>query len=641
MTARSLLLLTFALLGGAATTSPPAVSQAEPQPANATAGPPAAAAALEWFDLSPGVIRRALAEDRLILLLLDVPWSEAVKVADETLWTSPEVIAEVKAGYLPVRVRADVRPDLRARFPAEGWPGINLLLPDASPMFFAPSEGGGEARRMSATLLPAERMAALLREARLYYEVEGPKVRELSQKETAAIRETAKPKGGKIDETMVLGIGTQLQSTFDPEARYFGGPPRLPRFDLIEFMDYLGAELGEPWATMGNASLDTLVAKLTDPDDGALYRLALGLEWEDPQKEKLLDRNARLLELQALAFRLTGRRSYRDQALRTARFLSARLGNADGSFAGAICESCPGGRDDAVLAGANAVASAALIRAGATFGEVALVERGLAGASFLKRARWRPARGVAHAVVGDQGILTLYLDDLAETAWAFLAAYEATGEPEWLDAAADLAKTAVANLRDPRTGALADTIVDPSAPGLLGVPLFPLEANSRMVRVLVRLFWLTSERRYSDAARDALTSFAESYRRAPLLMPSYAQAAYEYHYPPLRVVVTARAGDPAGDELRRAALGAAFPFVTVLSLDPTRDRERILGAGLTLTPAAGLIGFHGALSTARLVDPATVRGALAELREQYLASRSKPAPAAEQDPVSGRPGIPR
>lgn len=630
MNARPLLLLALLLPSGTASATP--AESAPPGPATTT---------LEWLDLTPGVIRRALAEDRLILLLLDVPWSEAVKVADEALWSDPEVIAAVKSGYLPVRVRADVRPDLRARFPAEGWPGINLLLPDASPMFFAPPEGETEPRRMTATLLPPEKMAGLLREARLYYEIEGPRVRELSRKETEKIRETARPSPEKLDETMVLGIATQLQSTFDPEARYFGGPPRLPRFDLIEFMGYVGAELGEPWRTMGGASLDTLAAKLTDPEDGALYRLALGLDWEDPQKEKLLDRNARLLELQALAFRLTGRRSYRDQALRTGSFLTARLGNADGSFAAAVCAPCPGGRDEAVLAGANAAAAAALIRAGAALGEGALVERGLAGARFLRDTRWRAGRGVARAVIGGEGLLTLSLEDLAETAWAFLAAYEATGDRTWLDAAADIARTGVANLRDPKTGALADSLVDPAAPGLLGVPLYPIEANSQMVRVLVRLFWLTGERRYADAAREVLRSFADSYRRVPLLMPSYALAAYEYHYPPIRVVVTGRADDPAAAALRHAALGSAFPFVTVLTLDPQRDRERILGAGLAISPAAGLTGYHGTLSTERLVDPGAVRGALAELREQFIAAKSKPAPAPKKAPISGRPGIPR
>jgi hypothetical protein len=55
--------------------------------------------------------------------------------------------------------------------------------------------------------------------------------------------------------------------------------------------------------------------------------------------------------------------------------------------------------------------------------------------------------------------------------------------------------TAVSNLRDTGTGALADRVSDPAAPGLLRYPLFPLEANSHMARVLVRLFWLSGERR--------------------------------------------------------------------------------------------------------------------------------------------------
>lgn len=621
-----LLLLAAALPGAAQATTTPA-------PAPAPAG-------IEWLDLVPGTIRRALAEDRLLLLVLDVPWSEAARISRETVFTDARVIEAVRAGYLPVRVRADIYPDVRARYPAEAWPDINILLPDGTPLFFSPREGQGEPRRMTATLLRPEAMAQLLDEARVYYEVEGARAVEIARRQVAQIKDTARPTPGKIEEPMVQGIATQLQSTFDPEARYFGGPPRLPRFDLVEFMIAFGAEQGDPWRTMGTASLETLASKLTDPADGALYRMASGLDWSDPQKEKLLDRNARLLELQTLAFRLTGRRSARDQALKTAAFLTGSLGNADGSFSAALCAACPGGRDATVLSGANAVAAAALMRAGAALAEPALVERGLAAATFLKERRWRAGRGVAHAVVDGEGVLTLYLEDLAETALAFVSAYEVTGQRAWLDAATDLVKVAVSNLRDTGTGALADRVADPAAPGLLRYPLFPLEANSHMARTLVRLFWLTGERRYADAARDILKAFAESYRRAALLMPSYGLAAYEYHYPPIRVVVTARAGDAAGDALRRAALGAEFPFVTVLTLDPATDAERMRSVGLTITPGAALVALYGGQESPRLTDPATVRGALAALRERAVAARNvKPPEPPKTD--TGRPGIPR
>ncbi len=617
---------------------------ASPTTTPQTAMPPAAAApasaGIEWLELAPGTIRRALAEDRLILLVLDVPWSEAAKVANESVFTDARVIEAVRAGYLPVRLRADIHPDVRARYPAEAWPDINLLLPDGTPLFFQSKDGQGEPRRMTATLLAPASLAQLLTEARAYYELEGARAVELARKQAVQIRDTARPTQGKIEEQMVLGIATQFQSTFDPEARYFGGPPRLPRFDLIEFMLEFGAEQGDPWRTMGLASLETLVSKLTDPADGGLYRMASGLDWSDPQKEKLLDRNGRLLDLQTLAFRVTGRRSLREQALRTAAFLTGSLGNADGSFAAALCSACPGGRDGTVLAGANAVAAGALIRAGAALNDPSLVTRGLAGASFLRERRWRAGRGVAHAVVDGEGVLTIYLEDLAETAMTFLSAYEATGEKAWLDAAADLAKVAVSNLRDAGTGALADRVVDPAAPGLLRIPLFPLEANCHMVRVLVRLFWLTGERRYSDAARDILKAFAESYRRAPLVVPSYGLAAYEFHYPPIRVVVTARAGDPAGDALRRSALGAEFPFLTVLTLDPATDAERMRGAGLAITSGAGLTGLYGAAQSTRLTEPAAVRGALADLRERVMAERNAKAPPPPR-PDTGRPGIPR
>ena len=166
MFSRSILPTLLLLLAAA----PPGAAQATTTPPPA---PAPAAAGIEWLDLVPGTIRRALAEDRLLLLVLDVPWSEAARVSRETVFTDARVIEAVRAGYLPVRMRADIHPDVRARYPAEAWPDINILLPDGTPLFFSPKEGQGEPRRMTATLLRPEAMAQLLNEARVYYEVEG------------------------------------------------------------------------------------------------------------------------------------------------------------------------------------------------------------------------------------------------------------------------------------------------------------------------------------------------------------------------------------------------------------------------------------------------------------------------------------
>lgn len=594
---------------------------------------PAPAEKIAWREFVPGSFRKALEENRLVLLVLDVPWNEAARAARRNTWADPAVAGVIEEGFVPVLVAADQRPDLLRRFPAEGWPAVNLLLPNGSPLWFRSEEADAKPRRMTSGFLPGAKMAALLQEALQLYRSNPEGLAKLAREQMAVVADTARPVQGNVDEGIVWGISQQIRPTFDPERQYFGGAPRLPRFDLIEFLLTISAHEEDPWRVFGLAALDTLAAKLIDPADGGLYRAAAGLDWENPEKEKLLDRNARMLDLFTLAFRTTGRKSYREKALKSAGLLTGPFSLPDGSFQNALCASCPGGGDAQVVSASIGQAAGALIRAGAALGETSLIERGLAGARFLKEKRFRQGQGVARVVLAGEGILPVHLEDLADTSGAFLAAYEVTGNGDWLTAARDLGKLAVSNLRDPATHAFRDRIPEKAGPGPLQLSIFPLEHNARMVRSLVRLYFLTDDLLFRDAAHDALKAFGASVFQSPLGMPSYGLAAFEYHFAPLRVAVTGTLTDPRTGALLRAAQGIEHPFVITLHLDPQRDGERIARAGLQGASAPGLNGFYQGLGTPQLTDPAVVRGAMADLVAKV---RKKQAEARQASPPPGK-----
>ncbi len=597
-------------------------------------------AKIPWKDWEPGAFRRAVMEDRLVLLVLDVPWSAACRAADREMWTDPAVAAAVADGYVPVRVRADLHPDILRRYPAEGWPAITLLLPDGSPLFFSPLEGG-EPRRMTATLMPPDKLAELLGAARAWYRDHRQEAIRLARDRVKEIARTARPEKGPVDQAMAWGIAQNLRATFDAERRYFGGPPRIPRFDLLELMLTLGGEREDPWRVLGTAGLSTLAGKLVDPQDGALWRMALGLDWERPQREKLLDRNARYLDLLLLAWRETGRRSWSDRARKVATFLVEKLGHEDGSLGEAIAEACPGGRDDTVITASNALAASALLRAAAVLDDAKLRERGLAAARFLRDRRWRKGRGVARAVVGDRGILPQHLEDLSAAALAFLDAYQVTGDRAWLEAAADVARIALGNLLDRSTGALSDTIPVPSGPALQRVRIYPLRDNARMVRVLVRLFYLTDSRSWKRAAEGILRAFGKSWDRVPLLIPAWGLAVYEYHFAPVMALLTTPRPDaPGATAMREAALASPFPWTLVRTLENERDRRILLDAGLTIAPSPGMYLFYGGLRSLRIPDAGGVRGGIADLvekkRRQDEAKRPRPAERPSSVPRAGK-----
>lgn len=561
------------------------------------------AAPIEFQSFSPPTLRRALADDRLILLVLDSPWSDASHRARHELWSDPEIAAAIRDGYIPIRERADLRPDLVRRYPAEGWPAMTILLPDGSPLFFVDDKGEA-GQRVTSGFRPAKAIAAWLRNAREFYQVRREGAIRVARERMAIMSETVVPTAGEMGNDRAWALAQLLRNTFDRESRYFGGAPRVPRFDLIETMLLFGHRGQSEWRVIGLAALDTLDRKLVDRESGALYRLALGPDWEEPQRERLLDRNARYLDLLATAYRVSAKRTYRDRGAAVAAFLSERLGQEDGSFAAGLCDACPEGIDRTVVAGDVALAGAALVRAGAAFGDTALIDRGLRGIAFVAKERHRPERGVARTLLGDAPVLERELEDLTETAWAFTTAYEVTGDRAWIDRAQDVARVALSRLRDPTTGALRDSDVQPTGAPPLRVPLFPLDDNARMARVLLRLSVITGLPLYRDAASGIVRAFAGSPDQVPLWTASYTLAAHDLVFEPWVAEISGRAGDAAARELAIHALGSDLPLSMIRWVDAP------------LSAPASLKARAGQFESRAVTDPGEVRAALAYARAE-------------------------
>ncbi|MEM6656228.1 MAG: thioredoxin domain-containing protein, partial [Planctomycetota bacterium] len=96
------------------------------------------------------------------------------------------------------------------------------------------------------------------------------------------------------------------------------------------------------------------------------------------------------------------------------------------------------GLDDKVLVSWNGLMIDAMARAGATLDEARYVDAARNAAAFiLDTMRTRDGR-LLHSSRGGEAKLAAYLDDYAALANGLLTLYEATFEPRWIDAAAEL-----------------------------------------------------------------------------------------------------------------------------------------------------------------------------------------------------------
>jgi uncharacterized protein YyaL (SSP411 family) len=319
---------------------------------------------LEWTD----ACRRARAEDRPIVLVLETRWSALSRALRSPLNDEAVLSALGRAGFLAARADADRRPDLAGRYGFGEWPSIACLTPAGALI-------GG-----AAATVP--QLSDLLRQV--------------------------------ADSWHTRRSDIERASMEPPEPREPVEPlePREPADSLCpdDIRLLLAHEKEE-----ARGSLDRLAADAIDPVDGGVWHL--------PAREKLLAANADLLDLFTHAGVVLGDRHYLERAAAIAGFVSASLVDPAGGFAAGI--SSDSSETDATLyVDANGRMISAMVRAGAALDAPAVTETAIAALERVVLATYRPGNGVGH--VCDDPELRGFLVDQVWLAEALIDAYDAT-----------------------------------------------------------------------------------------------------------------------------------------------------------------------------------------------------------------------
>ncbi|HWQ00057.1 MAG TPA: DUF255 domain-containing protein, partial [Vicinamibacterales bacterium] len=85
---------------------------------------------ISWHDWDREAFARGAAEDRPILLSIVAAWSEGCARMDREAFADATVAARVMERFVPVRVDADLRPDVADRYALGGWPTTAFLTPE-------------------------------------------------------------------------------------------------------------------------------------------------------------------------------------------------------------------------------------------------------------------------------------------------------------------------------------------------------------------------------------------------------------------------------------------------------------------------------------------------------------------------------
>ena len=502
---------------------------------------------IAWLDWGADTFARSVAEQKPILLFIGTAWCRWTAEMDRFSYRDARVVQLVADRFLPVRVDAERRPDVSARYTLDGWPTTAFLTPDGDLL------GGGtylDADALTAVLADvaeafADRRADIDARAAAARPAAAPDGK-ADPDERAAPDGKADP-GGKADRTAGVAptdrhsdddagldddagrwLHDLLLERFDTTSAGFGDGPKRVEADALAAALLLCRETRDPGLTrIVTRTLDAMAGGgLWDAVDGGFFRYCAGRDWSDPAPEKLLAPNARLLDLYLTASTLFEREDYAERARAIVRFAHGTLVDPEGGFfasqRGAPDPDRPGQSpapgegaiDRTVYTDATAVMASAYVHGASVLDDRSLLEFAAESVDRVGMATYERGAGIGHTATGNESPRGLLADHVL-TSTALLDLYETTGQAVYLDMPRELMAYCHQVLWD-ETGGFADrdpTLPGPDAPaGLLRDPIYPLDLNCRAVMVLARLADLAEEPDYLDLARRTLMRQTPEYR---------------------------------------------------------------------------------------------------------------------------------
>ena len=530
---------------------------------------------LPWSWLS---LQRASLFNRPIFLVLTVDSARASKRLIDEVLSDPRVLRTLNAGYVSIMVNADLRPDLRERYQTGAWPSVAFLLPNGKPLL-SQANDLGLARPITTTAVDAETMLFLLREGTVYWNRRSDLLMQVGE-DWARREGPTEPLRGTVDAAASQWMTDWLLANADRSDGGFGAVPKHVLPGLEEYAGLRRSRGLDDLSEQSRITLERLVASpLFDAREGGVHRIATQPSFTGIEYEKMLAGNAALLRELTFALRARDSEPLREALAATGRFLLSVLARPGGGFYlaqradpaspdGGGYWNAPAGEavapalDKAVLAGPNAVAGAALMRAGLYLGDEGMRRAGRAALELVFERALLPGGSVRHAIEPAPSARA-YLVSQADVALAFADAYETTGEARYLVAAQTVADFARANLHDPYGGGLRDHVADPVPLGLLGNPRRPLRPNVRLARAMLRLSAHGMGQHYREDAMKILFSFAGDLAAFRTHGIEAALAIEEAISEPLLIRLSGAPSDPASARFRRAAINSPWPWLLI------------------------------------------------------------------------------
>ena len=289
---------------------------------------------VDWWPWGEDAFAEARRRDVPVLLSVGYAACHWCHVMAHESFEDDEVAAVINAGFVPVKVDREERPDVDAVYMAAttamtgqgGWPMTAFLVPDGTPFHCG-------------TYFPREQLLAVLDAVRdAWVERREAVVRQGAAVADAVARASGRLPGAPLDDATLDGAVAALGRDFSRAHGGFGTAPKFPPSMTLEHLLRHHARTGDPAAlAMVERTCEAMArGGVYDQLAGGFARYSVDAAWVVPHFEKMLYDNAQLLRVYAHLWRAT-RSSLAERVVReTADFLLRDLRTAAGGFASAL-----------------------------------------------------------------------------------------------------------------------------------------------------------------------------------------------------------------------------------------------------------------------------------------------------------------
>jgi len=475
---------------------------------------------VDWWEWGEEAFAEARRRDVPVLLSVGYAACHWCHVMAHESFEDPEVAEVLNAGFVPVKVDREERPDVDAVYMAAtqattgqgGWPMTCLLTPDGEPFWCG-------------TYLPRGHFLQLLRTGAQVWRERREEVQDGGARIVAALRQAQERDLAHtpVGEPESAAAVRTLLGMFDRQHGGFGTAPKFPPSMVLEFLLRRASRTGDPIALQLAEETCEAMARsgMYDQLGGGFARYAVDAAWVVPHFEKMLYDNALLLRVYAHLAQTGGRT--RDLAARVARetagFLLTDLLTAEGGLASSLDADTDGvegatyvwtpGQLVAALGAEDATRAAELL--GVT--PEGTFEHGTSTLRLLRdpedpawwqgaRSRLRRVRAARPQPARDDKVVTawngLAVAALAEAGWIL-------DEPAWVGAAQRIADLLLGvHLVDGR-------LRRASRDGVAGAAEGVAEDYGNLAEGLVVLHAVTGEPRWVAAAGELLEAALERF----------------------------------------------------------------------------------------------------------------------------------